>query len=819
MRRWSGVVSTLLATSLAAQAQRLDAPQVEPLRQEVLQDDRLAERRVAALSQLQDAGALDVATVVAALGCSCAEVADSAAAIVRHEWVQIPGELLQALEATPAAAIVLARELAIAPRAAFVPLAEHELADAKVTGDLRCLWLAVRGKPLTLAEAGVVLDVLVGGDADDGCHAAFAVLPSLVADALVAKVHGLLLQEKVDVASVVPWFDRLSDQGRSRLLSLAVTLPPEPASQICQYVIDVAPHVYEERAAAALDGAVPIERLWLQRASPLLDRPERIERVIAVLTDDQAPAELRRVAFETLAKAQVADARVLDWVDEAAATERSPLRRLLDVAVERIPAARLRVWLLGTPEISTAALAALGRRHVLEPELVSALLAPIEEAGGVAGLWCERAAIVIALRAAPKDLAAAWPLLRTHPDFSALAQVLSKRREPEVRELLLAELRAAAPEGVDAAARDSQVAAVRLALVTLGERAQLAKLVAQSPRLTPSFVRRCTALEEPLGVDLARSLIAAARQADEDLAGELLAWAARCPAAELTPLWIDVRKTMDSFEAQQVALRALCAGDHRAALVDELRAAIRSGQWTDDLDAMRYEVVATMGDEKTAADLELLAELVLLAPLAEPEAERERAERWPEGTHGFPFLAAIAQELRGAEPTTVMLGFRAVVQRWREHPQRLQLSRQGLLVLWRSLEADRVVQRAVGMATCACVLELPGGDLGVGPASWFAMQEFEAAGKPQEAAAAARTAIAQFLRRPAHRRDARLFLGERDPVGGVDPWAALAAAPAWHLATGSAAPLRQQQYAIARDLAGHDRGTLAKIEPFLEFRR
>ncbi|MCB9886068.1 MAG: hypothetical protein H6838_11280 [Planctomycetes bacterium] len=823
MSKVANTAALLLAASLAAQvptpAPQLDEQQVQQLRKDALQADRLPELRCAALSRLQDAGALDVATVVAALGGASAEVADSVAAIVRHEWTQIPAQLLEALQQDPAAALPLARELALAPRSAFVPLAEHELADERVTGDRRCLWLAVRGRPLTLAEAGVVLETLVGGAADDGCHAAFAVLPSLVADALVAKVHGLLLQGKVEVGAVVPWFDRLSDKGRARLLSLAVTLPPAPASEICQYVIDYAPRVYEERAAAALDGEVPLERLWLQRAAPLLDRPARIERVIAVLTDEQASPELRRAAFETLAKAQVADERVLDWVDDSADAQRSPLRRLLDVAVESIPATRLRDWLLSTPEISTAALVALGRRPTLEPELLRTLLAPIEEAGCVAGLWCERAAIVIALRATPKDLLAAWPLLRTHPDFSALAQVLSRRREPEVRELLLGELRAAAPDGVDEKARDLQLAAVRLALVTLGERAQLAQLVAQSPQLSPSFVRRCTALDEPLDVDLARSLIAAARQADEALAAELLAWAARCPAPELVPLWVDVRSTMDGFEAQEIALRALCAGGHRAALVAELRAAITSGQWSDDLDSMRYEIVATMGEPKSAADLQLLAELVLLAPLAEPEAERERAERWPDGSHGFPFVAAIAQALRGADAVAVQAAFDAVMTTWRAHPQRQLLARQGLVVLWRSLEADRSVQRAVGMATCGCFDELPG-DVGAGPAAWFAMQRRAEEGRPADAAAAARIAIEHLLRYADSRRDARLFLGERDPAAGVDPWAALAAAPHWFEAQAQRdVSVRKQYLARARDLAGHDRATLDKIDPLMESSR
>lgn len=809
-----------------AQVRPFTVPQLQA---RVVDEDLTAAARCAALIQLQSRGELSAATVVLALRSPAAAVADSAAAIVRHGWSSLPTELFDALVEEPLVARPLGRELALAPRPSFAGLAEQLLRDERITGDARCLWLAARGRPLTLKEANLLLAVLVSGEAGDGCHAAFAVLPELVADALVAKLHGLLLQGKVEVAAATPWFDRLSADGRARLLSLAVTLPPAPASEICQYVIDHAPGVYDERAVAALDGAVPLERLWLQRAAPLLDRPERIERVLVVLADQKASADLRRAAFETLANARVVDERVLAYAEESTDSALRPLHRLLDVAVERIPAERLLQWLQSTPEFSTPTLAALGRRPQLEPMLERALLAPIAEAGGVLGLWCERAAVVLAARAAPQAVADAWPLLRTAPNFDALVEALSKRREPKVRELLSAELRAPALPDVDAAAREVQLAAVRLALVNLGERAHLAALVAQGPHLPPPFVRRCTALGEPLDVAMARSLIAAARQADVRLATELLSWAARCIAPELTPLWLDVRATAESFEAQEISLRALCAGGHRPAFVAELRAAIRSGKWNDDLDALRYEVVATAMAPHAADDLELLAELVLLAPLAEPAAERERVERWPDGSHGFPFVAAIAQALRGADPAAVQMAFTKVVNAWREHDERDALSRQGLLVLWRSLEMDRDVQTAVGVATCTCFDELLGGDpeVGAGPAAWYAMLREQAAGRPAQAAAAARAAVEHLLFDAHRRRDARLFLGERDPGGREDPWAALAASPAWFEAL-RAADLQvwrpglrlsayrgtavEQHLGLCLDRVGHDARYRAMLE-------
>ncbi len=744
---------------------------------------------------------------------------DTAAAVVRHTWDTLPPEFVDAIVAEPELGRALAGELAIAPRPSFEPLAERVLRDERIVGDDRCLWLAARGRPLSMVEARLVLDVLASGASGDGCRAALALVTPKVADDFVATLHQRLMPGDVRIEVFVPWLDRLSDRGRARLLALVLTLSSETAAALCQYLVDHAPEVYAQRAAAALDAPGPLDEFWLQRAAPLLDRPARVERLLRLLADEATAPSMQRSAFLALAFAGVVDDRLLDWA-EFRGGDTWALRTVLDRGVEAIPPARLVTWLRSPGEISQLTVAALGRRPVLEPELARELLAPIESVGTVVGLWCERAAVVLAQRADPQALAAAWPLLRTAPDFVSLAAALARRRAEDVREVLLEELDEPAAAGVDEAARNLQIAAVRLALVAIGERGQLAPLVAQSPHLPPPFVRRCTALDAPLDADLARSLIAAARQADHDLAVELLAWAARCPAPTLAPLWLDVQRAYaDSLDVQEIALRALCAGGRRAQLVADLRTAIASGEWDELRDALRFEVVATLPSPPAAEDLELLAELVLLAPLADPVGEAERARRWPDGTRGFPIAAAIAQALRGADPSVVGAAFAKVAVEWREHPQREALARQGLLVLWRSLEADPAVQRAVGAATADCFLALRG-DVGAGPAAWFAMLQRQAAGDPAAAAGFARTAAEHLLLRPEARRDARLFLGERDPGAGIDPWAALSAAP--HALAAEAAlaagdrAAAATHFAAALDRTGHDAAMRAKIESHME---
>jgi hypothetical protein len=225
-----------------------------------------------------------------------------------------------------------------------------------------------------------------------------------------------------------------------------------------------------------------------------------------------------------------------------------------------------------------------------------------------------------------------------------------------------------------------------------------------------------------------------------------------------------------------------------------------------------------MAEPPTADDVHLLAELALLPPLSDAQRERELAARWPDGRSGFPVLAAVGRRLLGSEPATVAPPFAEVAAVIAADARRDALSRQRLLVLWRVLERDRDVLRAVGSATAALCLSLPAADgLAEGPAHWFVQQAAAGRGDFVLAAQHARAAIGGLLWFADNRLQARLFLGERDPADGDDPWAALAAAPyRYDLLAARAArdPAAAARAALlVREFAGHDRATLRDLDP------
>lgn len=782
-----------------------------------------AATRCRALAALQVAGALDVPTVLLALGDADEAVGASAAAIVRHSWPELPAGLLQGLDGDPTAARRFLRELAVAPRPAAVVWAEARLAEAPGRAlDDRCLALAARGRPLVAADADLLLRALAAGDTGEGWHAAVGLLPPNFADQQVGRVHALLLQGRIEVAQAVPLFDRTSGTGVQQLLGIAATLPLDVGESICDHCAQRDPAAVRERARAALDGEVPLEALWLRYAAPLLDRAERRERLLAVLTDAAASPPLQQRAYEALLAAHVADARLVRWA-LAGDSERLPnLSRLLDAAVDALPASLLADWLVADPELARHTVRALVRREALGPEIERVLLQCFEGAAAE-GPFLPAAANALLQRGSEAAVAAVWPQLRASTLFGDFVDTLARRRAPFVHQLLLLELGAAPAADVSAAVRDQQLDAVRLGLVAQGDLRQLGRLVDHAPHATPTFVRRCAHHARPLAPPFAlRLLDALPSVADVDLAGELAAWAASCRddavVQRMQGLWAVAGDSELAGMLREVALRALVQGPARSRLVAALRAALATGPLSDALEPLPFELIATMAEPPAADDLRLLAELALLPPLADPQHERELVARWPDGRFGFPVLAAVGRRLLGSDPATAAPPFAAVAAAVAADPRREAVSRQRLLVLWRVLERDRDLLRAIGAATAALCLALPATDeLADGPAHWFLQQR--AADRADFAGAAqhARAAIGGLLWSAAQRSEARLFLGERDPAAGDDPWAALAAAPYRYdllaaRAVGDAAAAARAA-ALVREFAGHDRATRGALDP------
>jgi hypothetical protein len=98
-----------------------------------------------------------------------------------------------------------------------------------------------------------------------------------------------------------------------------------------------------------------------------------------------------------------------------------------------------------------------------------------------------------------------------------------------------------------------------------------------------------------------------------------------------------------------------------------------------------------------------------------------------------------------------------------------------------------------------------------------------AAGEHALARRHAEAAIATLLARADRAQHARWLCGERDPLAGSDPWAALAAMP-WRcdlqlaIAKGDAAGVAAATAAV-REFAGHDAATLASLPAVVEVNR
>ncbi|MBL9079686.1 MAG: hypothetical protein JNL08_19445 [Planctomycetes bacterium] len=808
------VIAWLVAAGLAAQDEPAGA----------VAAPHPADARVRELVALQQRGELDVATVLAALGCEDETVGATAAAIVRHGWPELPPALLQGLDADRRAAQRFLLELAWAPRPAAADWVAARCGEAPGrTADERLLALAARGVPLAAADVDLLLATAVAGDVGIGWHLALGLLPAPRADGLASRLHGLLQQQRIDAATVVPFLDRMSPRGAQHLLGVVAVLPAELADELSLLVAQRAPAAVQERARAALDGETPLEVRWLRFAVPLLDRAERRERLLAVLADATAARDLQQAAFTALVDARFVDARVIDWALAHAETAdgAADLARLLDAAVDLLPAPLLAAWLEGEPTLAARTVRALVRRPELGAELERTLLRLLD-GGPVAGTFLEPAATAVLQRGSEAAVRALWPTLRRWAPWDDLVEALARRRAPFAHELLLLELDAPIPDGLPAAARERQLDCARLGLVVMGDRRQLAVLVDHAKAAEPVFVRRCAHYARPLPGDLALQLLEGLAAVDDpDLAGELAAWAATSTdpgvADWLQRAWQSPATDDRAVLLREVALRALAAGPGRALLCARLQAGPDDGLSADAREALPFELIATMPDALAADDLRLLAELVLRPPLSQRQREPELVHRWPDGRHGFPLVTAVGQRLLGADPVAAGAAFTAVASTAAAAVAAPPLSRQRFLVLWRTLLRDRDVLLAVGAATAPVCLALPddGTAFASGPAHWLSYEAAVAGGDHAAAIAHARAAIAGLLWAGDDAFDARRFLGEREPAAGLDPWAALAAAPwlqalAAARAAGDAAGAARAA-ATACEFAGHDAATRAAL--------
>lgn len=772
--------------------------------------DESSDVRIRALFALQDRGALTAADLALALASDDDALQWAAANLWRHEWRDLPAGLVPAA-AAPAVQAVLLRVLAQAPRPAARRFVERCWQDDRLPFDLRCLALAAHDQPLQGAAIELLLRALREEPLGEGGQLFLQLLPEAAADALVGRIHAWLLAG-VPVTAVAPVFDRLSPRGATALLGLVGTLPLPVADELCAHLDARGLPAYRERLRAALDGEIPLEPHWLLRAGPLLDVPARQQRVLDLLRDGVDP-DVKQRAFVALLEARFVHPLVCDF----ALQDASRRRRLVERCAALLPSDVQLAVLAGD---DAAAVAFVNNWHQPWPEPAEAVLLarlarglPAQRQASLANAF----ALAIAAHGSEAALRAMWPLVRG--DVWLVADVverLGQRAEPFVVALLRAELQQQSPPVADGEpATVSLHDHVRLALVRLGDQEQLRGIVARAARLEPPFVRRCRHVVPAPDLGTAQALLAAAQQSAAETANELLLWAGGCAAPEVGKELLQIWQRADDPEFQDAALRGLMRGPMRELLLGQLRAASQ-GPLDERWSSVAYEAIAAMAPPLSVADAELLAELCLLSPLRDVATELTLAVRFPEGRVGFPMVAAIAQRLRGAAPELVVPAFAAAATRAIEHPDVRYLARSRLLVLWSALVADPPLQQAIGEATAALLLAVPDAeDRGAGAAHLYLASRAEREGRFAAAADAARHAARLLLRTAEQGIAVRIFLGERDPFGGNDPWAALAAWPhvlqaRAHVAAAAFAAARDE-LTLAREFAGRDRTALALI--------
>ena len=780
-----------------------------------------------AVCEAQDLGKLTSRDAVIKLGGGNESVARTVASIVRHQWATLPQDFFDGLTANPKAAYRFLEELAQAPRLSATAWAVKQTQERpNRTLDHRLLALAATGQLLGRAEGRLLLQALGDQPGGDGAYFAALLMPEKVADGLLGRLHQGLMEGTIAVESAAPILDRLSARGVKALLGLAVSLPPVTARSLLRYVHDARPKMLSERVAAALDGRVPLDALWLEFASQLLDTKGRVDRVVALLRDGES-AKVRDAAFDLLLSAQALDEPLLRTALDGASVSR--IRRIIATASTKLPVGYVINWLQHSPEVALDMARALALRPQLEPDVQRQLLDMLDGLGA-ADSHTPLYALTALVRSGNADsLRAVWPLVINNVAWRDLLNRLARRDEPFVYELMQSELQAAVaqedPASGVASLSQQKMDMLRLVLVSGGNQRVLDTLVQNAPRRDVIFVRRCRHYVAELSDAHIQSLFDAALIADDpDVAAELLEWiVAVQPEAvgeRLWQLWLQPPEIATAEELLEVVMRLLVAGHKRDALLAQMREAMAEGVLPDKLTSLPYEALNSMDEPLVVADVVLCAEMVLKMPLEDAEGERLRIRRWPDGTVGFPLVGAIGSRLRSADPLMVEQVFQPMVAELQGDPRCHNISRQRLKVLWRSLSSRPDLQHLIGRLTSQLWLFPASEDPTVDPctdgaAVWLQALQAEHDRDFGKAEALYNQSVRDLLRLPSMRGEARWLLGDRHFAGGDDPVAALSAAPYRMLLM--AARKRGDVSAIAiasnlvREFAGHDSGTVATL--------
>ena len=769
------------------------------------------ELRARALGELQDRRVLRGSELAALLGDADDVVARTAASVLIYEWAEWPNELWPAL--APRGRSALLQALAESPRLAGAAFAVAVAGDdAAALADRLLAVAALPPAQIDRQLCRMVARACTSTDAEvrRALRHAAARVPDGLADSLLGELHQLLIKG-APAEDLLPVLDRLGPKGQQLLLGICAAVD-EPAREVLvrPLVQGNAPALVE-RARAALDGKIPLEPWLLGVVAPLLDSPARIERTAALLSSDDPRTQL--LAYDTLRQARIYVPAMLRYAQQEDG-DPARLRLLCDLGPDKVPVEVFKTALQADEATVRGAVMALQRSEL--PPALEPLVAHLARGGDELGMTARQTLLTSGSEAAAR---VEWDKVRKlQPLALSAIDWLGHGRRPWVPALWLTELAAGSKSELTAAVLDQ----IRLSLAESGDRRSIDDLIACAAVRSATFVRRCRhALGAPSPARAGRLLDAAAEGKDGDTRVECLLWAAGCDDAGVQQRLLELWRTSDDLEVLEAAVRGLMAGSERAAMLQELRLALQHGRFDDRMEVLAFEAVASMQAPLASGDVELLARLLLQAPLFDADAELRRAEMFVDGRAGFPMASAVADRLRRDTAAEVEAPFQRVALEVAALPAAALLAPQRLLCLWTAAAPSPRRQRELGEATAALLLRIPDLDhRGDGPAHWFLGLQSEAALDFAVAAGHYQQAAQRLLRLPRERLALRIYLGDRDVTTGRDPWAALAARAALcraRAALGHGDPAAaRQQLAAALELAGFDSDTQQEVRGIME---
>ncbi|MEZ5964730.1 MAG: hypothetical protein R3F56_12860 [Planctomycetota bacterium] len=763
-------------------------------------DPHLAEQ---ALGELWQRRALDAPDVVTVLGQEQPPGPGVRAADLLAHAALPAAATLAAIAAEPVARQRLLRALVDHPRPDYVDWLQHWIDDpADATTSLFAI-AALPPDAQTPAHARLVLRLFDAQTPPFLTDLAAARFSTRVADGLVSAAHAALLDGK-RIGDLLPLFLNVSTGGEEHLLGLAGTVPPADREAVCRWLELRDSPALARRVAAALDGEIALEDVWLQRAGPQLTNPARVARVVQVLEE---PEPRCIAAFEVLVEAGRYDPRMLRLIEgDDASIERA--RHLLRLPRDVLPNTVVHGLLRHRDgSVRLAAVHALAVPHPRDEDqaALAALLA--EDADDGVRAACARAltafgddgraqaAFAVAFGSAFGEEAVEWLLQRPRPfGRSLLAGVRAERSSRR------------------------QLDDLETGMVRLGDHALLPALLARVGELPPRLVRRLQPVLAAID-DRAVVGVLAAAAVDPELSVALreplvAALAARADTDTELLRRIFVREDDDGIRA--AALQGLLGTEVGRAMLAELGAKIgtRSLQRSDE--DLAFEVLGAARLPLASDVVALAARLVLVAPLASPVAEADRTLSDAGVVADYPLVQPLGELIRRAPRREHGEAIAAAVAAAVAHPEAHALSRRRLGHLLSFLAWSPEAYDAAAPALARAMVAAPDTDISwLGPAWLEVARDAEANDRLAAAASAYEAALGPFLRDPRPAVQRRRFLPDPDPARGRVPLAAVAARPSLlrarlALARGDLAAARRELDA-ARPLATCDRATLTEI--------